>query len=380
MIIQNYMEQTGRMSDLNMLPNATMQADLKKLTEETGIWQIKNDPSNVPKYLFKFHWSKLSQIQSFCNKYQILPQITRAQRQRKIYSTRKNSLYKDFYVKFIESGRIYRGDKGTQFERNIADRITAQAGVPIEAVWASDSIVYDIMSAGGIVKILEPAIMRGDERNKRDIDISNPSEVDSEIGGVISDVDIVGEDIHGERVVLHLSCKQGSVISYINRGVKKEYLSPKEIANEKILNTKGRALLDMLGIKEGSEEEKLFFAIFNRYSQYKNKGEIRSKVVDLTKKVSKAKLSRLISASIGKGYVLVHEVGGKIKVTSVDNKELQKYNEIEKVWADFCLGKKQFNMFCRFTSGKVVKLSFRNTRGLLYPTHFLLYWTKDNKG
>ena len=370
----------GVFEDLAKLPNNKMRADLQKMVEEKIIWQTRNAPSKTLKFTFKYCTTQLPQILAFCAKYQIQEQKTNAARQRKTYSTKNNPLYKNlFLLKFEESGSKSAGvNKGDQFEGIIANRVTAQAGKPIELVQIDDPVIYDIMKAGRIVKILEPAKMRGKERNKRSIDISNPPEVDADIGDTISDVDVVGEDIHGNRVVVHLSCKKGAVINYINCGVKTQYLIPKEIKAEKITNKKGRALLDMLGIKEGSMEEELFFAIFNEYNHFKNKKETHSKVIDLTAKMSKTKVARLIGVCMGKGYVLVHELGNKIYVTRKDDEELRKYVKITKAWADFCLGKKQLKIVCEMSLGKSVEFSIRNTLGnSVYPSHFMLYWRKD---
>lgn len=161
----------------------------------------------------------------------------------------------------------------------------------------------------------------------------------------------------------YLSAKYGGTVTFFNAGVTKIF-PEKEIKSGKIENEEGKALLATLGIDNES-----FCAVFNHYAKGKP-----GKFIPQHPEADKAKLQKLISSGIGKGYYYIQAGKGAHKFFKVD----AKYNRA----ASTVVGDVDVYYGGIDGRGKRVdvvfeseiyefKINIRNKQGGIYPTHIM---------
>lgn len=161
----------------------------------------------------------------------------------------------------------------------------------------------------------------------------------------------------------YLSAKYGGTVTFFNAGVTKIF-PEKEIKSGEIKNEEGKALLATLGIDNES-----FCAVFNYYAKGKP-----GKFIPQHPEADKAKLQKLISSGIGKGYYYIQAGKGAHQFFEVDNK----YNRAaSKIVGDVDvyyggMDGKGKRVDVVFESEKYrFKVNIRNKQGGIYPTHIM---------
>ena len=187
-------------------------------------------------------------------------------------------------------------------------------------------------------------------------------------GKLLTDIDI----LHKNGKKSHLSLKFGSTLTFVNSGVAKNFFPEGEIRTGSVTNELGKKVLEALGI-----ENELFCKVFNDYG--KGGRMVDPHEVDVSRKVNKQSLKKLLQTAVGANYWMVHGMEG--------NKVY--FWEMPKIKNDqFATISSNITLYYGGTSGKgkridmtfsnpyfEFKLNIRNKQSGLYPSHLMMDYT-----
>ena len=281
-----------------------------------------------------------------------------------------NSLSKKFGVKLTAGdgsrGRRGANNQGTGFEKDLVDDINLFIEEGIEAPsFKYPSLMNDLYKDILFKHKSIQVNLEGGANTKRPLEFT---EIGAVIGGtainvghVVTDVTIIGDG----TTYYYLSLKSSGTVTFFNCGVRK-ILTKEQFENGKITNKNGKAILDMFGINE-----KKFINIFQSYKG-KTKKRIKKKTEDVTSKVNKRSLHRMLLTGIGYGYYMLHKRGKNVEYYKMDVTNLKKSVKVKKVvilWPDAGSAKRIDIQI--LTDKYVFKVNIRNKQGGLYPTHIM---------
>jgi len=183
-----------------------------------------------------------------------------------------------------------------------------------------------------------------------------------DIGATVTDLTLLPK---GNKSVslgpVHVSAKFGKTVTFFGIGIK-TILTPTEINQGYISNTKGQALLNMLGV-----DNIKFCQVFQQYGS----GAGSEEEIDVTAKCDKAKLTNFLKGGIGHGYVLVHKIGNEVHHKMMTPTVLESAAKPTSVKVRYPFGSaKRVDIFVE-TSLFSLKMNIRSKDGDLYPTHIM---------
>lgn len=281
-----------------------------------------------------------------------------------------NSLSKKFGVKLTAGdgsrGRRGANNQGTGFEKDLVDDINLFIEEGIETPSFKypslmNDLYKDILSKHKSIQVN----LEGGANTKRPLEFT---EIGAIIGGtainvghVVTDVTIIGDG----TTYYYLSLKSSNTVTFFNCGVRK-ILTKDQFEAGEITNKNGKTILDMFGI-----DEKKFIDIFQSYKG-KTKKRGKKKTEDVTSKVNKRSLHRMLLTGIGYGYYMLHKRGKNVEYYKMDITNLKKSVKVNKVvilWPDAGSAKRIDIQI--LTDKYVFKVNIRNKQGGLYPTHIM---------
>lgn len=407
-LLEDTLNEAGIVEPLSKLPDPILRAELEQLLKDNVIWPKKEEKTGkVPKFFFKFNEAKylvrLQQQFGVERGFESRRTTEKSGRERNYIENTKQAQSVGYWIRFISSGSGSVGgkvaNKGIAFEGKLVSRLLYWVECPLEYV--EDQVVVEIMKAAGIEEITNAITVPGSAEKRVDLDgfITDGKDASTEIGATISDVTLFGVNKRGADVTTHISCKSGKIFKYANTGIQ-SFLPTEYFTGAKplpfVLDDKGNPKLDRdgkpildknnatviflngLGL-DTLELKERFFALFFKYWQdrlAKTKAKVTKEWVDLTDGINSDTnkiLERYMRRSIGYGYLMCHEVDGKILVRNATKGALFKdYGGISKAMGDFGAGKKQFTIQLTTTGGKRVNLVIRNTKGGDFPNMLMI--------
>tara|TARA_Y100000593_G_C4256060_1_gene309710 strand:+ start:42 stop:1205 length:1164 start_codon:yes stop_codon:yes gene_type:complete len=255
---------------------------------------------------------------------------------------------KELYQRFREciQGKCCKGKYDRQ-AKHILEATSAAMGSPVK----------DVKPIGGLNQS-RPLVLSGG------VPIIDPSSPEDH-GKLLTDIDL----IHKNGKKSHLSLKFSSTLTFVNSGVAKNFFPEAEIKSGSITNELGKKVLESLGI-----ENELFCKVFNDYG--KGGKMVDPHEVDVSKKVNKQNLKKLLQTAVGANYWMVHGMEG--------NKVY--FWEMPKIKNDaFATISGQITLYYGGTGGTgkriditfsnpyfEFKLNIRNKQSGLYPSHLMM--------
>ena len=258
---------------------------------------------------------------------------------------------KELYQRFREciQGKCCKG-KYDREAKAILDAVDKSMGSPVK----------DVIPVAGLNQS-RPLVISGGNP------VINPVSPEDH-GKLLTDIDI----LHKNGKKSHLSLKFGSTLTFVNSGVAKNFFPEGEIRTGSVTNELGKKVLEALGI-----ENELFCKVFNDYG----KGErmVDPHEVDVSRKVNKQSLKKLLQTAVGANYWMVHGMEG--------NKVY--FWEMPKIKNDqFATISSKITLYYGGTTGKgkridmtfsnpyfEFKLNIRNKQSGLYPSHLMMDYT-----
>lgn len=169
----------------------------------------------------------------------------------------------------------------------------------------------------------------------------------------------------------YLSLKFGSTLTFVNSGVAKYFFPEIEMMTGKLKNPTGVAVLKALGI-----DNERFCKVFKDYGKVQNGTTVPNHIENVSNKVNKTGLHRLLTTAIGADYWMVHGKPGNIidfwympanknaAMASIAGPITLYYGgkdgKSKRIDMEFS------NQFFDF------KLNIRNKSGKIYPSHLLV--------
>ena len=258
---------------------------------------------------------------------------------------------KELYQRFREciQGKCCKGKYDRQ-AKHILEATSAAMGSPVK----------DVKPIGGLNQSRPLVISGGDP-------IINP-DMPEEHGKLLTDIDL----IHKNGKKSHLSLKFSSTLTFVNSGVARNFFPEGEIRTGSITNPLGIQILGALGI-----ENTLFCKVFNDYG--KGGKMVDPHEIDVSAKVNKESLKKLLKTAVGANYWMVHGMEGN-KVYFWEMPKI-KNDQFATISSDIIL-------YYGGTSGTAkridmtfsnryfeFKLNIRNKQSMLYPSHLMLDYT-----
>lgn len=350
-----------------MIDDQTLSKRLSELINSKIIWRLA-DKSNSA-YDFKFFKDNINQIEALSDLYN----GTQEEKGERIHFTIKTpSCVIRLQSSNAKSGASGNASKGHKLEGSLTQRINACVGIPVNEV--QDDVVRRIMVEAGFSKLIAPCKMRGSENSKRGGDITMAGNYD--IGETISDIDIFGL-VGKKETKVPVSVKYGPMITYINRG-KKDYFDTSDHKTRVLTKKPGINLFKALGLLDDEEAYNLYFDIFAKYKEFKEKGVKTGLQFKILDGFDSDKLSRIAMNAIGYGYILVHEnPNNNFKVEKIDKNYLNQYKRVNKVTAKFKFGIKRVDFLVNYGQKKL-RIVLRSKQGGVEPSHILVDWVPDN--
>lgn len=380
---------------IDELPDGNLKNKIKSLLSKNLIGQKPSNNTkkyNGKKYLyclFKFNKNNLGIIEDIAKEFGVAVRIDKENHY--IF----DFIEDDYIITMQSTGSVIDNDengvmklrnKGLSFEPEVAALLKSYINVPIDNV--DDALVKSIMEESGLYMITTVDYKKGTAKKRADLNnfpSVKGSLVAHDIGEIITDVTINGKTSPSSKnentKPIYLSLKNSKKVKYVNKGIangKNGFFTKSNFAKENPepikKDSKADKLLNILGLKEGTEERTMFINIFRNYKK-DAKGTALKR--DLTNKINERVLGKIIRFAIGYGYIFVHKLGNNNYTVQNINTDAvnKKFSRISKAIANFGhTGTKEFKLTLFFTSGNQCEICMRHTHGDAFPSTFLLDW------
>lgn len=170
-----------------------------------------------------------------------------------------------------------------------------------------------------------------------------------------------------DKQPLYLSLKYNETLTFFNSGTKSIF-TDQDIADGKVTNPNGVALLEMLGI-----DNELFCRVFNEYRE--DKSGTNFKEYHKNETPDQEKLNNLMLSGIGSGYYMVKGAdSGKFDFFLIDDNYLKSAAKpTSGIFVEYGgSGGVAKRVNVKFTTGKYrITINIRNKQGGIAPTHIM---------
>ena len=383
----------GVANDISEIPDRDIASLLQKEIDGKFIWQIKCSEKGKAKYHFKYHYKHVTHMEQVFGRAGFVK--GKSKDDRTLFDFNVGGRNDGYSIRLMSSSKATAGgNKGNEFEEEVVSRLMGFQEVPYEYV--TDQLVKQVMEAAELetityAKMWGAATKRGDDF--RQVDRNDKLYYEpKDIGFVIKDITVWGADKKGGLKSVYLSLKKGGRIKYMNMGLKWFFNGKDPSGKPPFMNIQdpvrgvyanygadpseyphGDELLTMLGMPAGSKERELYFRVFN---EYRHPGV--NERYDIPLKCT-SKLTKLIRACVGHGYIFVHQIdSNNLVVKRMDLNTLSKeYGQPANAVGHFYVGAaKQVEIDIYLDSGKAFKAVFRHTHGGVIPSIFMFDWYK----
>lgn len=344
------------------LDNPQLLSVLQNLEKDKIIWELKG--KSLSSIGFKFNTANYDKVQDALEEFD--PEESTSSDGRKVLTIATKNL-KITLKSSAGKGNTAQNNKGLQLENELAQALQSFIGVKKGEI--SDPVCREIMEVAKL-EIIKEVKMRGAENSKRNIIIFKKPEV-LDIGDTVSDIDLIGYDKSGKVQTKHLSLKYGTMITYLGRGVKGDYIKDSDYTTKKLSLPNGKKLFEILGIPED-----IYFDVFNRYTDFKAKGEKKTNIIQLENYDTQG-IYNIVCNALGCGYIMVHKIGSNYEIEEITPEYLKSYKNVTGIDFKYTYGAKRVDLLLKFAGNKRMKIAIRNKQGGLYATHINVDYAKD---
>ena len=182
------------------------------------------------------------------------------------------------------------------------------------------------------------------------------------VGSTVTDVTIMAD---GKPY--YMSLKLGGTVTFFNVGIKRIF-TDEQFEAGRITHRDAKTILNMFGI-----DNERFVKTFTEYKRSSSRKAGQKDIVDVTSKVNRRSLVRMLMTGVGYGYYMVHKLKGKnVHFFKMGVSELKKAARVETVKVMYPKSGQAKRIDVQImTPMYEFKVNIRNKQGGLYPSHIM---------